>query len=245
MPRILVLKHMASQNPGIFREQARDRDVDFSEIDLHAGDPIPSLDEFDGLWVMGGSMDAWEEDLYPWLVDEKRLIREAVNKRRLPFLGICLGHQLLADALGGRADPGVQHEIGLFPITSTTAGRDHPLLAGLPQPSLWVNVHRAEVTIAPPGATVLARSEACANHVMQIGTNAFSVQFHPEVCDHTVDEWLKIPGIPEALHDLLGQQGVNYFRSSIGEYLRQHNVAARRLFYNWLDIVYQPRGTTV
>ncbi|MDH3536411.1 MAG: hypothetical protein OER87_11745 [Gammaproteobacteria bacterium] len=118
------------------------------------------------------------------------------------------------------------------------------MLAGLPQPSLWVNVHRAEVTDVPTGATVLARSEACANHVMQVGANAFSVQFHPEVCEHSVDEWMKIPGIPNALHDLLGQQGVNCFRSSIGACLAAHNAAARRLFYNWLDIVYQPGGAT-
>ena len=238
MRQILVIKHMSSQNPGIFREQAAVRQVEFTEIDLHAGDAIPGLDRFDGLWIMGGSMNVWDEQEYPWLVEEKQLVREAVQRQRLPFLGICLGHQLLADALGGKAEPAERHEIGLFPITATAAGEDHPLLSGLPQPSLWVNVHRAEITRPPIGATVLARSEACDNHVMQVGQNAFSVQFHPEVCEHTVEEWMKIPGIPEALHDLLGQAGVDHFHCSIADHLDTHNAAAKRLFYNWLDIVF-------
>lgn len=238
MKRILVLKHMASQNPGIFREFADAENVVFSEIDLHAGDRIPELEDFHGLWSMGGSMDAWEEQDYPWLGAEKHLIREAVVERGLPFLGICLGHQLLADALGGQTAPAARHEIGLFAIEATADGVNHPLLKDLPQPSLWVNVHRAEVVHPPPGARVLARSEACANHVMQVGEQAFSCQFHPEVCAHTVDAWMRIPGIPEALHDLLGESGVNCFRSSIAEHLAQHNLAARQLFRNWLEIVY-------
>jgi len=228
---------MSSQNPGIFREHAVSKNVRFFEIDLHAGDAIPDLENFDGLWVMGGSMNVWEEAEYPWLTEEKALIRAAVE-RNTPFLGICLGHQLLADALGGEAEPTEQHEVGLFPVIPTAAGQGHPLFSALPQPSLWVNVHRAEVTRAPAGATVLARSDACANHAMQVGERAFSVQFHPEVCDHTVKEWMRIPGIPEALHDLLGAEGVNYFQSSIADHLARHNSAARQLFHNWLDIVY-------
>ena len=237
MKRILVLKHMSSQNPGIFREHAVSRNIRFIEIDLHAGDAIPKLERFDGLWIMGGSMNAWEEVEFPWLVQEKKLIREAVE-RGTPFLGICLGHQLLADALGGKAEPTERHEIGLFPISATTTGQGHPLFANLPQPSIWVNVHRAEVTRLPAGATVLARSDVCKNHAMQVGKSAFSVQFHPEVCHHTVEEWMQIPGIPEALHDLLGAGGVDYFHSSIADHMAMHNRAAQQLFHNWLDIVF-------
>ena len=169
MKQILVLKHMPSQNPGIFRQHAPTRNVFFTEIDLHAGDTIPDLANFDALWAMGGSMDVWEEDQHPWLVTEKKLIREAVLQHELPFLGICLGHQLLAEACGGKVEPSVQHELGLFAITPTPEGQGHPLLANLPQPSMWVNAHRAEVTMPAVGASILAQSEACPNHVMQIG----------------------------------------------------------------------------
>ena len=238
MKQILVLKHMESQNPGIFRKLAAASHVQFSEIDLHAGEAIPDINAFDALWVMGGSMDVWQEHEFPWLVAEKQLIRDIVESQRMPFLGICLGHQLLAEALGGKAEPTAQHEIGLFQITPTDAGTGHPLLKNLPQPSLWVNVHRAEVTQLPPGAISLARSKICANHIMQVGNSAFSVQFHPEVCEHTVENWMKIPGIPQALHDLLGQQGVDSFHASIADYLTTHNRAAQHLFLNWLNIVF-------
>lgn len=238
MKQILVLKHMESQNPGVFRRLAAEGNVQFKEIDLHAGEAIPDMNSVDGLWVMGGSMDVWEEEEYPWLVEEKQLIRDVVENQRIPFLGICLGHQLLADALGGKTEATEHHEIGLFPIRPTAAGIGHPLLRNLPQPSLWVNVHRAEVTRLPPGAIVLADSELCTNQVMQIGSSSFSVQFHPEVCEHTVEGWMKIPGIPQALHELLGQQGVDYFHASIANYLSTHNNAAKQLFRNWLDIVF-------
>ena len=105
---------MASQNPGIFRDFAESQNISFHEIDLHAGDQIPELKDFDGLWVMGGSMNVWEEDQYPWLVNEKAAIREAVRSLNMPFLGICLGHQLLAEALDGKARKTDNYEVGLF-----------------------------------------------------------------------------------------------------------------------------------
>jgi GMP synthase-like glutamine amidotransferase len=114
---------MTSQNPGIFRDFAESRNIAFHEIDLHAGESIPELNVFDGLWVMGGSMNVWEEDQYPWLIEEKKAIRHAVEDLKMPFLGICLGHQLLAEALGGEAKKTDNHEIGLFEIKPTTEGR--------------------------------------------------------------------------------------------------------------------------
>ena len=77
--KILVFKHMPSQNPGIFRELAEARDIEFYEIDLHAGDQIPDIENFDALWFMGGSINVWQEREYPWLIDAKRTLRRAVE----------------------------------------------------------------------------------------------------------------------------------------------------------------------
>ncbi len=244
MKRILVFKHMSSQNPGTFRDIAADFGVEFHEIDLHAGDIIPKLSEFDGLWAMGGSMNVWDEDQFPWLALEKATIRQAVCEMKMPFLGICFGHQLLAEALGGKVQPAIEHELGLVPITPTEQGRGHALLSGLPTSDDWpewpgwVNVHLVEVQQAPAEAVILARSDGCANHIMAVGEHAFSCQFHPEVCSHTVSEWLKIPGIPELLVELLGKQGCQEFQADIARHLAAHNAAAAQLFKNWMELVY-------
>jgi GMP synthase-like glutamine amidotransferase len=235
---ILVFKHMPSQNPGIFRDFAESQDVEFIEIDLHAGDRIPELSDLDGLWVMGGSMNVWEEEQYPWLVEEKQVIRRAVNELNMPFLGICLGHQLLAEAMGGKVAKTENYEIGLFEVSPTDEGLNHPLLHDIPSSSQWVNVHLAEVVRAPEQAVILATSSQCQNHIMQIGKNAYSCQFHPEVCDHTLEEWMKIPGIPEALDGLLGSEGLAYFEFSIKNNLPANNAASSTLFRNWCGLVF-------
>ncbi len=95
---------MPSQNPGIFRDFAAAREVEFTEIDLHAGEVPPDPADFDGLWVMGGSMNTWDEAAYPWLRAEKALIRDAVAGHGLPFFGICLGHQILSIVLGAKTE---------------------------------------------------------------------------------------------------------------------------------------------
>ncbi len=229
---------MTSQNPGIFRDFAESQNISFHEVDLHAGEKIPELRDYDALWVMGGSMNVWEEDKYPWLIEEKEAISQAVNDLKMPFLGICLGHQLLAEALGGKAEKADNHEVGLFEITPTIEGQNHPLLNGFDSSEKWVNVHLVEVTEAPQGSRILASSNQCKNHIMQVSENAYSCQFHPEVCSHTFEAWMCIPGIPEALEDLLGAKGLSDFESEVEKNLKSNRKASHTLFKNWCGIVF-------
>lgn len=235
--KILVFKHMSCQNPGIFRDYASARNIQFEEIDLYEGDSIPDLRNFDALWVMGGSMNVWEEQAFPWLQQEKRSIRAACD-RDMPFFGICLGHQLLADSLGGTVTPCKQAEIGAISVEPTLDGLGHPLFDGISKHVRWANVHTVEVSAPPENAKVLARSGACSNHAMAVGDNAFSVQFHPEVCQATMSGWLAIPGIVPKIAELLGSEGFEAFVADIEANRKHTEKAASQLLDNWLSLVF-------
>ena len=97
---ILVLQHANDEHPGIFRKFLMEDGHTWEAVELDEGEDLPALDSYDALWVMGGPMDVWEEQKYPWLREEKKFIKTAVKEKGLPYFGICLGHQLLADALG-------------------------------------------------------------------------------------------------------------------------------------------------
>ncbi len=96
--RVLVFQHIAVEHPGVFRDFFAQDGIDWDAIELDEGETIPDLQGYDILMVMGGPMDVWEETAYPWLVEEKQAIRAWIEAGR-PFLGFCLGHQLLAAAL--------------------------------------------------------------------------------------------------------------------------------------------------
>src|SRR5215468_9746261 len=158
--RFLVFQHIAIEHPGIFRDFLAADGISWDAVELDEGAPIPPFDGYDALWVMGGPLDVWEEDQHPWLAAEKRAIRAAVE-RGLPYLGICLGHQLLGAAMGGRVGKAAQAEVGILDVGLTEAGRRDPLFAGLSPTFKALQWHGAEVIEPPLDAAVLAQSPLC------------------------------------------------------------------------------------
>jgi GMP synthase-like glutamine amidotransferase len=186
---MLVLQHEEIEHLGVFKEFLREDGATWHVVELDRGETIPPLDPFDAMIVMGGPQDVWQEDLYPWLSTEKDAIRRFVADMRRPFFGICLGHQLLADALGGSVRPARISERGLYRVSKTEEGARDALLRDLSDPFTVFEWHGAEVVALPPGATLLASNEACPIQAFRYGDRAYGVQFHIEVTKETVAEW--------------------------------------------------------
>jgi len=241
-PRVLVFQHIALEHPGVFRDFLREDGIEWDAVELDEGESIPDLGDYDALWVMGGPMDVWEDDAYPWLEPERRAIREAVVERKMPFLGFCLGHQLLAQALGGEVGPAKTPEIGILKVELTEDGRTSSIFQGLPAAHSCLQWHGAEVLRPPAGARTLAASPACAVQALGFADHAFSIQYHIEITRDTVPQWGDVPEYEQALERALGEGALAAFEADAAAHMAEINRNARRMYDNFMGIVHRTRA---
>jgi GMP synthase-like glutamine amidotransferase len=199
--KALVIQHMEYDHVGRFAEFFAEDGILPTTVRPFMGEEIPSLAGFDLMFVLGGAQDTWQETEHPYLAAEKEAIREWAGPRSKPYFGICLGHQLLADALGGKVGLAKQGEVGVFDVAASDAST---LLAGLPTQMAVMQWHHAEVQKAPENARVLASSDGVPIQVLQIGDHAFSTQFHCEFTPQAVLGWAAVPSYVKALEEANG-----------------------------------------
>ncbi|MBI2718805.1 MAG: type 1 glutamine amidotransferase [Rhizobiales bacterium] len=205
MKRALVFQHMDHDHPGRFLDFFAEDGIVPHAVRLWEGEDIPPLAGFDLMFVLGGKQDVWEEPELPWMTAEMAAIREWVVERAKPYIGVCLGHQLLCGALGGEVALAQHHEVGVFDVSATEEGRRHPLFAGVPPTAKVMQWHFAEVKRVPEGATVLASSEATAVQSVAIDSHAIGTQFHCEFTPQTMGGWSSLPSYVEALERVRGK----------------------------------------
>jgi GMP synthase-like glutamine amidotransferase len=233
--RFLVFQHIAIEHPGIFRDLMQERGIAWDAVELDEGEAIPSLEDYDALLVMGGPMDVFEEDIHPWLIPEKAAIREAVSERNMPYFGFCLGHQLLADALGGTCERMAEAEVGILDIDLNQAGKTDPLMAGMPSRFKALQWHGVAVTRLPDGATALASSPVCAVQAMRLGDRAWGIQYHVEMTERTVQEWGAVPAYGDALDRMMGEGALDRLDAECRAHMADFKTSSRVLFDNFLS----------
>ena len=236
--RVLVLQHIACEHPGVFAEVMRERGVEQVAVELDRDQALPDWREFDAVLAMGGPMGAGDDADHPWLTAEKRLVREAVEAGR-PFLGVCLGVQLLAAALGARVYESGRPEVGLLEVELTAEGRDDPLFAGVDDLPVTLQWH-GDTFDLPQGAVRLARSPMAQNQAFRVGERAYGIQFHLEVTQEMAGEWAQVPAYRRSLAVALGADRGATFIAEAQRRAGEMHPAARRLFANWLELAGAP-----
>ncbi|WP_138503757.1 type 1 glutamine amidotransferase [Nostoc sp. PA-18-2419] len=176
--KIHYLQHVPFEGLASIEQWVRKKNYILSVTKFYNNDILPSVDDLDWLIVMGGPMNIYEDDKYPWLSLEKHFIAEAINKNKT-VIGICLGSQLIADVLGSKVYQGQEKEIGWYPIKMTTEAQKSSIFASLPA-SFTVFHWHGDTFDLPPYAVPLAYSEACTNQAFIYGDRVLGLQFHLE-----------------------------------------------------------------
>ncbi|MFB7513356.1 type 1 glutamine amidotransferase [Streptomyces sp. NPDC056144] len=194
-PRVLVVQHEDGADAGLVGDRLRRAGLRLDVVRAWTGEPLPAdLRGHAGLLVLGGAVNCEDDEAAPWLPRVRALVREAVAED-VPLLGICLGGQIVADALGGSVVTRPQGpELGAVPLRRLPAAAGDPVLGGVPEGALAAQWHWDEVERLPAGAVPLLSGDDCPYQAFRVGDAGWALQFHPEVGEETVAVWAEADG---------------------------------------------------
>jgi len=231
--KFLVLQHISIEHPGIFLKFMKEDNIKIDTIELDDNQKIPKLDLYDAMIVMGGPMDTWQEEAYPWLKPEKEAIHKFACINKKPYLGLCLGAQLLSEAVGGKVRKMKTPEIGVLKVSVMD---DKSLFKGLNKDLKVLQWHSYEAHDLPDSANLLASSSECKVQAFSFN-KAFGLQFHVEQTNKTVPEWACVPEYKSALENTLGENALEKFKRDVEQNLNVFNDSAKIIYKNFKKII--------
>jgi len=184
--RFHCLQHVNYENPGFLKEWIENKNQILTCTNFFNGDNLPLHEDYDVLIIMGGPMGVYDENLYPWLKQEKKFIGESIAKNK-KVIGICLGSQLLANVLGSKVYPNLEKEIGFFPVFKKSYNF---IMSGFPESAIAFHWH-SDTFDLPKGSLLLASSDICQNQAFSYNSNVLGLQFHLEITESLIQGLIK------------------------------------------------------
>ena len=238
--KIIVLQHIKIEDPGYIKDLMLNDNVDLKTIELDEGETIPKdLSIYDAMFCMGGPMDTWMEKDYPWLIEEKKRIKEFVVDLKKPYLGFCLGCQLLGEVVGGSVVKSKNPEIGILNIDFSGNKKSDLLFNQFPNQIKSLQWHSYEVQELDKkqDITLLASSPETKYQIFKYQNHAYGIQFHIEIKDTTVGEWGCVPEYKSALENQLGQGALDKFDLDAKNNMSNMNKYSKILYENFKKLL--------
>ena len=214
--------------------------LNLTTIELDEGEKIPNdLSKFDGMFCMGGPMDTHMEKEYPWLIEEKKMIKEFVIDLKKPYLGFCLGCQILGEVIGGKVVKSSPPEIGIMNVNFTEEKNQDNLFSKFPNKIKSLQWHSYEVQGIENNkdVTLLASSPVTKYQIFKYQNHAYGIQFHIEIKDTTVNDWGRVPEYKKALVDEIGEEALEKFDQSAKDNMKDMNNYSRILYRNFKKLL--------
>tara|TARA_B100000427_G_scaffold258113_1_gene222005 strand:+ start:9044 stop:9769 length:726 start_codon:yes stop_codon:yes gene_type:complete len=240
MKNIIVLQHIKIEDPGYIKDLMIKDGVKLTTIELDEGEKIPEdLSEFDAMFCMGGPMDTWMEKDYPWLIEEKKKIKEFVLDLNKPYLGFCLGCQLLGEVLEGKVVKSINPEIGMLNVNFNKNKNYDLLFSEFPEKITSLQWHSYEVQELENNSdvTLLASSPETKYQIFKYKNHAYGIQFHIEVKQTTVGEWGCVPEYKSALEKQLGEGALEKFDKDSQKHMPSMNNLSHILYENFKKLI--------
>ena len=237
---IIVLQHIKIEDPGYIKDLMIKDGVNLTTIELDEGEKIPNdLNKFDAMFCMGGPMDTWMEKEYPWLIEEKKKIKEFVIDLNKPYLGFCLGCQLLGEVVGGKVVKSNKPEIGMLNINFTEKKNNDLLFSEFPKHITSLQWHSYEVQELENNENIslIASSPETKYQIFKYKNFAYGIQFHIEVKKTTVEEWGCVPDYKSALEIHLGQGALKKFDNESQKHMPLMNKYSEILYENFKKLI--------